>query len=466
MTEPDVGLSRREQHAVLVIARWAQAARWRRLRWSIPNDASWPPDHLAGIEVCHDGMPDQFELLGRRGWRPECVVATMRRTDTDPDVTGVPQEEWFRPSNRVAAGGDAVARRPLHDDAAVRESWAGVLLHEPPPARSRRRSLRLQARAAAVALVLAIPTGVSGVVLTTGDSDDDGTQRAVAGTDSPITVAPAPPMPAGADEWASQGRARLASMDEQLDMLAAAESAWSSLPAAQRAGSPPAELERLQAAWKQLVTDRAELKRQLTAFEELQRSRETLQVAEQRLAQLGSGPALADTDADAPRQLRTEAERLATQAAHARQQVDSSSRAVQLAAADPLPPPGPVEPVAEAVLALAAAPPDPVAPEPDRTDAPPVADREPQPGPEPQPAPDVIEDVPADEPTSGDIAALAQACADGKGIGDVSNESSDEEKLAALRAAGECFAQVYGSAPAAEREAFEADAGAPDVDGR
>ncbi|MPZ65867.1 MAG: hypothetical protein GEU83_10250 [Pseudonocardiaceae bacterium] len=464
MTEPSGGLSHREQHAVLVMARWARAPRWRRLRWSIPNDASWPHDHLAGIEVSHDGMPDQFELVGRRGWRPECVLATMWRTDAGPDVTGVPQEEWFRPSNQVAAGGEAVAHRPLHEaPAPVRESWAGVL-HEPPPAPSRRRSPRLQARAAAAALLLAIPAGVSGVVLTNGAGEgDEGTQRAaVAVTDSPITAAPVPPMPAGAVDWASQARARLASMDDELDTLAAAEKAWSSAPAARRAGSPPAELERLQAAWTQLVGHRAELKRQLTAFEELQRSRETLQTAEQRLAQLRSGAALADTGAAG--QLHNEADRLATQAAHARQQVDSNIRTVQLAAADPLPPSEPVEPVAEAVLALAAGPPDPSDPEPDRPGAPAVAELEPEP--EPQPAPDVIEDVSAEETTSGDIGAQAQACADGKGISDVSNESSDEEKLAALRAAGDCFGQVYGSAPAGDREAFEAGAEAPDVAGR
>lgn len=447
MTEPSGGLSRREQHAVLVMARWAQAARWRRLRWSIPNDASWPPDHLAGIEVFHDGMPDQFELVGRRGWRPECVVATMWRTDAGPDVTGVPQEEWFRPTNQVAAGGEAVADRPLREvQAPVNESWTGVLLHEPAPAPLHRRSPRPQARAAAAALVLAIPAGMTGVMLTNGGGGDDGEARRAAVTDtgSEITAAPVPPMPAGADGWASQARTRLASMDEQLATLAAAANAWSSLPVAQRAGSPPAELERLQAAWAQLLADRAELTRQLTAFEELQRSRETLQAAEQRLAQLRSGAALAESDADG--QLRTEADRLAAQVAEARQRVDSHSTAVQLAAAEPLPSPEPVEPVAGAVLALVADPPD---AESDRPEVSTMA--EPGPESEPEPALDVPADVPVDEPTSGDIGAQAQACADDKGIGDVSNESSDEQKLAALRAAGDCFAQVYGSVPAADR---------------
>lgn len=446
MPESSGGLSRREQHAILVMARWAQAARWWRLRWSIPNDASWPPGHLAGIEVFHDGMPDQFELVGRRGWRSECVVATMWRTDTGPDVTGVPQEEWFRPICQVTAGGEAVAHRPLHDAKhPVSESWNGVLLNEP-SAPLRRRSPRPQLRAAAAALVLAIPAGVTGVMLTGGD--DGGTQRAsVAGAGSPITATPVPPMPAGAGDWASQARLRLASTDEMLDTLAAAEGAWSSVPVAQRADSPPAELERLRALRAQLVADRAELKRQLTAFEELQRSRETLQAVEQRLAQLRSGAAPADVEA--ARQLRTEADRLAAQAAQARQQVYSHSRAVQLAAADPLPPP---EPVAETVLALTD---DPRHPEPDRPDAPAVA----EPESEPQPAPDVSEDVPGDESRSGDISARVQACADAKGISGVSNESSDEHKQAALRAAADCFAQVYRSVPAADREAFEADAG-------
>ncbi len=466
MPESSGGLSRREQHAILVMARWAQAARWRRLRWSIPNDASWPPEHLAGIEVFHDGMPDQFELVGRRGWRSECVVATMWRTDTGPDVTGVPHEEWFRPSYQFAAGGEAVAHRRLHEARdPVSESWNGVLLHEPPPSPLRRRSPRPQARAAAAALVLAIPAGVTGVMLTNG-GDDGGTRHAaVAGADSPITAAQVPPMPAGAADWASQARLRLASMDEKLDALAEAEDVWSSVPVAERAGSPPAELERLQAVRAQLIADRAELQRRLTAFEGLQRSRETLQAVEQRLAQLRSGTVPAEPDAAG--QLRAEANRLATQAAQARQQVDSLRRAVQVAAADPLPPPEPVEPVAEAVLALTTHPGNPVDPGdpgPDRPDASVVAEPESESGPEP--VPDVTEDVPADESTSGDIAARIQACAAGKGISGAPNASSDEQKLAALRAARDCFAQVYSSVPAADREAFEADAEALDEAGR
>ncbi|MPZ66550.1 MAG: hypothetical protein GEU83_13915 [Pseudonocardiaceae bacterium] len=319
MSDPG-GLTGPEQRAILIMARWADEAGLRRCRWSLPNDASWPHSHLAGLPVRHDGLPNQYDLLARTPWRPERVVCSLHRSTDGYEVTGVPGEEWLR-------------REP-----------------EPRPAASPARP-RLRLTAAAVGLL--VPASVLGglaVATTAGQQDPP---AALAPTR--VEPAPAPPLPANADEWATSARVRLAAMSQQLETLTAAEAAWTALPPERRAGEPPAEVTKLQSALAELAQRRAALAAELDALDALHEARTDLAATEERLAEARSALALGDTTASD--QLREQTDRLARQSAEQRGQFASRQRNVDAAIAEPLPEPVDAAPTADAVLALAENPP-------------------------------------------------------------------------------------------------------------
>lgn len=315
MSDPG-GLTGPEQRAILIMTRWADEAGLRRCRWSLPNDASWPHSHLAGLPVRHDGLPNQYDLLARAPWRPERVVCSLHRSAHGYEVTGVPGEEWLR-------------REPKPRPAAA-------------PARP-----RMRLTAAAVGVL--VPVGALGglaVVTTAGQQDPP-----AALTPTRVEPAPAPPLPANADEWATSARVRLAAMSQQLETLTAAEAAWTALPPERRAGEPPAEVTKLQSALAELAQRRAALAAELDALDALHETRTELAATEERLAEARSALALGDTTASD--QLREQADRLARQSAEQRGQFASRQRDVDAAIAEPLPEQVDAEPAADAVLALA-----------------------------------------------------------------------------------------------------------------
>jgi hypothetical protein len=330
-----VGLSAPEQRAILIMVRWADEAGLRRCRWSLPNDASWPHPHLAGLPVRHDGLPDQYDLLARAPWRPERVVCSLHRSADGYEVTGVPGEEWLRRE----PGARPVAVRP-------------------------RPRVRLTAAAAG----LLVPVGALGglaVATTVGQQDPQSPPAAIAPTR--VGPVPTPPLPAKADEWSTAARVRLAAMSQQLETLAAAEAAWTALPPERRAGEPPAQVRQLQSALAELTQRRAALAAELDALDALHEARSDLAATEERLAEVRSALALGDTTASG--ELREQADRLAQQSTEQRGQVESWQRSVDAAIAAPLPEPVDAAPTADAVLALANEDPPPAA----EQDAPAVA---------------------------------------------------------------------------------------------
>ncbi|MQA15839.1 MAG: hypothetical protein GEV09_17285 [Pseudonocardiaceae bacterium] len=353
----DIGLTGPEQRAILIMTRWAHEVGLRRRRWSLPNDASWPHSHLAGLPVRHDGLPNQYDLLARAPWRPERVVCSLHRFAGGYEVMGVPGEEWLRQEPEA----------------------------HPPPVRSRPR-----VRLTAAAVGLLVPAGaLGGLAVAITANQQDAAPPPVAIGPTRIEPAPAPPLPANADEWAAGARVRLAAMSQQLERLAAAESTWAALPPERRAGDPPAPVQELQSDLTELTQRRAALAAELDAWDALRESRSDLTATEERLAEVRNALALGDTTAS--EQLRAQADRLARQSTEQRGQLVSWQRSVDAAMAAPPPEPVDAAPTADAVLALAEQDPSP-APE---REAPVVAagrevepDAEPQdgdddPGPEP-----------------------------------------------------------------------------------
>lgn len=318
-----------EQRAILIMARWADEAGLRRCRWSLPNDASWPHPHLAGLPVRHDGLPNQYDLLARAPWRPERVVCSLHRSADGYEVTGVPGEEWLR-----------------------REPGA------PPASVGARPRLRLTAAAAG----LLVPVGALGgfAVVMTGQQDQAPAPAAVAPTR--IEPAPTPPLTANAQAWADAARVRLAAMSQHLETLTAAEAAWAALPPERRAGETPAEVRALQAALAELSQRRAALAAELGAFDGLREARTDLVATEERLAEVRSALALGDTAAST--RLREQADRLARQSAEQRGRLASWQESLDEAIAAPLPAPVDAPSTAAAVIALA------------EQDPPPAIDRE------------------------------------------------------------------------------------------
>lgn len=391
MNEPS-GLAGPEQRAVVIMARWAAEAGYRRLRWSIPNDASWPGEAIAALPVRHDGLPGQYDLLGRRRWRGECVVCSLLRSDDGYQVLGVPGEEWLRPSADAAF-------------AAAFEPGAA-------PIRS-----RLRLRFVAVALGLAIPaTTLGGLALTAtegGDAPGAAPSRAQP-TPVPDRAHPSEsaPVPAAAADWVSQARVRLAAVTKQLDTLAAAEAAWSALPPDRRAAAGvPGPVAELQAVWADLLAQRAKLEEALTLVEELTEARSELAAAQHAAAEMSSVAGLAETPA--ARELAAEAARLQRRATEARARVAERYAQVAAVSAEPLPEPPPVEPLVEAVhetvTHLAATPPPGRPAEEPDGDAPAVAaGREIE--------PDAVTERPAEDAPDPDEPDLPELDADPEGV--------------------------------------------------
>ncbi len=318
MSDP-LGLTGPEQRAILIMARWAHEAGLRRCRWSLPNDASWPHSHLAGLPVRHDGLPDQYDLLARPPWRPERVVCSLYRGPDGYEVTGVPGEEWLR-------------REPGSD---------------PAPVQARPR-VRLTAAVAG----LLVPVGALGglaVATTVGQQDPPPPPAAI--QPERIEPAPTPPLPANADAWSSAARVRLAAMSQQLEKLTAAEAAWTALPPQRRAGQAPVPVRELRSALAEVTQQRAALAAELDALDALRDARTDLAVTEQRLAEVHAAMATGDTTAAGA--LQQQADRLARESAAQRGQLAWWQQNVEAAIASPLPEPVSAAPAADAVVALA-----------------------------------------------------------------------------------------------------------------
>ena len=338
-------LSAEEQQAAWVMARFAAEAGYRSLGWSLPNDASWPHQRLAGLPVRYTSVSGSYDLTGRPRFGASRVVCSMVRDGDDFEVRGVPGEEWLRSFTAVPA---AVPVEP--DGDAV-----------PTPLRGPRSRLRLTA--AALGLVVPL-TALGGVVIvqTTGSrapAPQASAPQTVA--PAPAPVMPAPALPANGTQWASDARVTLAAVSRQLDTVSEAEAAWLALPPEYRMGEPPAPVRDLQASRVRLEQQQAALAADLAIWEALKDTRTALVGTEQQLADVRRAGQL-DANAPTSSQLRIQEKRLARQVDVQRMQLDISRDGVDQALAAPLPEPVDAQLVAAAVIAITQDPPEPPAP--------------------------------------------------------------------------------------------------------
>ncbi|MDQ3153761.1 MAG: hypothetical protein M3R63_19295 [Actinomycetota bacterium] len=315
MSEARAGLTSAEQHAAEVMVRFAAEAGYRNLRWSIPNNATWVHPTLAAVPVRHDGLyADSYDLLGRRRFGSHVVVCLLVRREGTFEVLGIPSEEWLRPQRAVG----------------------------PPPSTTPPRR-----RATAAALGLLIPLAALGggiVVMSTAGQGPDSSS-----VPTPVPTAQTPPLPVGGVEWASAAKVALASVREQLAVLAEAERAWNALPAQQRAGEPPAAVRELVAERARLEQQRAALEADLTAWRALQRTTRALADTEEQLGNVTRASQLRGTSGD---QLREQRDVLTRQRDTQREQLEDWSAGVETAVGSPLPDPPNMAPLAGSVLAL------------------------------------------------------------------------------------------------------------------
>lgn len=347
LTEP-------ERRATVIMARWASEAGYRGLWWSVPNDASWPGNLLAGIAVRHDGLSSRYDLKGRLLWRPERVVCSLLRSPEGYRVEGVPGDEWLRPVNQVAfdpALTDPAARP--EDDAPedAEPADAAALL----PGRSRPRLWW-----AAAVLVLAIPATTLGGVALTGSGDDRPDSPALPVADAPMPPAVVPPLPVAGAWWAQQAEAQRADAEGRHYTQASAEAAWAALPPDRRGDSVPDPVAELRAVRAELAAVMASAEADMAAWESLQGARTELVKTSGRLATVRRELArVAPAEAGA---LRAAEERLAGQEAVARERVAAGQRNVTEAMATPapaLPDAGTVPRITAAVHEVIVRPPEP-----------------------------------------------------------------------------------------------------------
>ena len=100
--------------------------------------------------------------------------------------------------------------------------------------------------------------------------------------------APSSPLPArsalpDADAWAARARVTLASLSEQLDVIAEAEQAWARTPESRRAGRPPAQIREMRAHRAELERQQVLLKVQLQDYGSLPEVRSEVVAAERML---------------------------------------------------------------------------------------------------------------------------------------------------------------------------------------
>lgn len=209
-----------------------------------------------------------------------------------PSATGEAGTDGCATPARRFAGGAAAARRAVSSwTGSARSSGAGR-----PRSPSLTRQQGLARRRRAVAVLGAATILLGGYSVTTG-------------AQAPDRSAPVPSPATGADQWASQARLTLVSLDSQLGSIARTEAAWN---AAQQDGrrfdGTPIPVQRLMQLKAVLQQQRATLLSQLSAYESLATARQELSTADRRLADLTSAtPGAPPTGGQSPTEAATTA---------------------------------------------------------------------------------------------------------------------------------------------------------------
>lgn len=329
-----VQLTSEERRDALIMVRFAVEARWRRLRWSLPNDASWPTPFLGNVPVRYDNLgTGHYDLTGTRPFGARCAICGIVRHSNGYEVWGIPGEEWLRPP--VLPGEALASSHPV------------------------RR--RLVATTAALIVPAAAFGGFTliGVDPTSGGGDPD------------VVAAQASPAPAlgqggqlDGSAWVRELEVRLASVNGELEEVREAEAAWAALPGVYDTVKPAAveELEECRVALKQL---KATLETDLATWQEAREARAELAEAERRLVEVRRAAAL-DGTTQVGERLSAAERRLAQEVEERRARVEDLTQVATTVTKTPLPEPVDATPVVRQVKNLAENPPPP--PRPDNPD--------------------------------------------------------------------------------------------------
>jgi hypothetical protein len=377
MIMPDSGapraveLTAAEQHAAWVMVRFAAEVGYRGLHWSIPNDASWRQQFLAAVPVRHDGLlADTYELRSQRrfGSSARTVCALIRR-EGGFEARGVPGEEWLRPLPSIVEP----RATPNANAASLAEPWLPLDFVEDDQVaprddrRGRGVSSVRRRRVTAAALGLLVPVTALGGGLVVANTAKQGPLPAA--IPAPPAPAPAlapvqpevPSLPVGGTQWATEARVVLASVHQQLDVLAEAEQAWAALPAERRAEEMPAPVRELVDSRARLEQQRAVLEADLAAWRALQQATASLEDTEAQLANVSRALQLGGQTA-AGEQLDKQRDMLLRQRDAQREQLAGWTARMDAAVVDPLREPPDVKPLAESVIAMTEEPPAPAEP--------------------------------------------------------------------------------------------------------
>jgi hypothetical protein len=204
-------------------------------------------------------------------------------------------------------------------------------------ARERRRrdaaAQRRRRRAVAVLSAAGILAGGGGWVAVNGPGSSP----------APTGAGPGELAPDEAARWAGQAEIVLASVTQQLDVVAQAQEAWNKLPESRTAGAPPAPVAQMLERQALLEQQRATLESQLAAWHSLDKVNGELASADQQLAtvqkaldSLPQGEQLTSEQATTVKQLAEQRDVRVRQRDAKKQELDSLKTGVHTAVVTPL----------------------------------------------------------------------------------------------------------------------------------